>query len=328
MEEFRVIEFQHERDFSRKLNATFEFIKQNFKSLGRSILMIAGPPVLVGSVMAGSFMGEFFNFGQAEQSDPEMVAQYFMSVSFWLQLVLMFVFLTASFVVAIATINCYLILYDEKKTNQISVQEVWERVRHTFWPYLGTSVLFFISIMIAYIVLLIPVFILTEISMVFLFFGIFFIVGGMLFLIFSSSLTYFVQSYEKKNFFDAVSRSFRLVNNGKWWSTFGLITILYLIMMAVSYVFIIPYYVILFIDSFHAASSGTALEFSSTFKIWTMIFFTLYYMAQMFMYSLPNVGIAFQYFNLVELKEAKGLMNQIETLGQSTAHENRPEEHF
>ena len=51
-------------------------------------------------------------------------------------------------------------------------------------------------------------------------------------------------------------------------------------------------------------------------------------MAQLLMYALPNVGIAFQYFNLVELKEAKGLMGQIENLGQSTASENRPEEHF
>jgi hypothetical protein len=51
-------------------------------------------------------------------------------------------------------------------------------------------------------------------------------------------------------------------------------------------------------------------------------------MAQMLMYSLPNVGIAFQYFNLVELKEAKGLMTQIENLGQTSPPDNRPEEHF
>jgi len=327
MEDFRVIEFQRERDFSRKLNATFEFIKQNFKPLGKSIIMIAGPPVLVGSIMAGSFMGEFFNLGQLGQTNPDALSEYFLSVNFWTQMLLMFVFLTTSFVVAIATINCYLVIYDEKKTNQIPVGEVWDRVRNAFWPYLGTSVLFFFAFIIAYIILLIPVFILTEISMVFLFFGIILIVGGMLYLVFSSSLTYFIQLYEKKNFFDAMARSFRLVS-GKWWSTFGLIMILYVIMMTVSYIFIIPYYVVIFIESFHAASTGGTPEFSSSFKIWTVVFFTLYYMAQMLMYALPNVGIAFQYFNLVELKEAKGLMSQIENIGQSPATENRPEEHF
>ncbi len=328
MEEFKAIEFQRARDFSRKLNATFEFIRQNFKPLGKSILLIAGPPVLVGSVMAGSFMGEFFNFGRLAQSNPDAISEYFLSVSFWVQLLLMFVFLTVSFVVAIATINCYLLIYDNRKTNQIEVSEVWGRVRNVFWSYLGTSMLFFILFIIAYVILLIPVFILADISGVFVFFGILFIIGGIVFLVFSSSLTYFIQSYEKKNFVEAVLRSFRLVNNGKWWSTFGLITILYLIMMTVSYVFIIPYYVVLFANTLHSASAGTEPELSSSFKIWTMVFFTLYYMAQMLMYALPNVGIAFQYFNLVELKEAKGLMNQIENLGQPTAQNNRPEEHF
>jgi hypothetical protein len=283
--------------------------------------------VLVGSVMAGSFMGEFFNFGRMAQGNPDAFSDYFLSVSFWIQMMLMFVFLTVSFVVSIATINCYLLIYDEKKTNKIEVSEVWERVRNVFWSYLGTSILFFFLFIIAYILLLIPVFILADISGVLLFFGIFFIVGGIIYLLFSSSLTYFIQVHEKKNFFDALSRSFRLVS-GKWWSTFGLIVILYLIMMTVSYVFIIPYYVVLFANTLHSASAGSELEFSSSFKLWTILFFTLYYMAQMLMYSLPNVGIAFQYFNLVELKEAKGLMTEIENLGQTSPPDNRPEEHY
>jgi hypothetical protein len=48
-----------------------------------------------------------------------------------------------------------------------------------------------------------------------------------------------------------------------------------------------------------------------------MILSTLYYLAQMILGALPNIGIAFQYFNLVEMKEAKGLLGKINTLGQS-----------
>ena len=62
MENFNFIEFHRTRDFSRKLNATFEFVKQNFKPLGKSILFIAGPPVLVASLVSGSFMSEFMSF--------------------------------------------------------------------------------------------------------------------------------------------------------------------------------------------------------------------------------------------------------------------------
>jgi hypothetical protein len=328
MEEFRAIEFQRTRDFSKKLNATFEFIRQNFKPLSKSILFIAGPAVLVGSLMAGSFIGEFLNLSQTAASDSESFTNFFLSVNFWLQFILMFVFLTVSYVVAIATINCYLILYDQKKTNHIEPAEVWQRVRKTFWPYLGTSFIFFILFVIAYLILLIPVFVLASISPFLVFFGVIFVVGGIFYLIVSVSLTYFVQLYEQKNFFDAMTRSFKLVNSGKWWSTFGLITVLYLIMMTISYIFLIPYYAILFSTALHSVSSETALELSPSMKIWTIVFFTLYYMAQLFMYALPNIGIAFQYFNLVERTEARGLMSQIESLGQAGNTTNRPEEHY
>lgn len=331
MEEFKAIEFQRARDFSKKLNITFEFLRQNVKPLGKSILFIAGPAVFVGSLLIGSFMGEFITVSQTMQNysgNPEALGDYFLSTSFWLQLVLMFVFLFISFIATIATINNYLIIYDERKTNKIEVQEVWDRVRTTFWTYLGSTLLFFLLLIVAYVVLLIPVFVLGAISGFLIFFGVIIFVSGLIYLIFSASLTYFIQSYEKKNFIEAVIRSFRLVNNGKWWSTFGLILILQLIMGVSSYVFLIPYYVIIFTSSFHSISTGGPMEFSDSMKLWAMVFFTLYYMAQMLLYALPNIGIAFQYFNLVELKEARGLMSQIENLGQSQPNTSRPEEHF
>ncbi|MBN8577023.1 MAG: hypothetical protein J0L66_08755 [Cytophagales bacterium] len=329
MEDFRPIELQQARDFSRKLNATFEFIRQNFKSLGKAILYIAGPSVLVGSLLIGSFMGEFLGMAQRIQSSgsPEDMANYFLSVSFWLQLILMFVFLFISYVITIATINSYVILYDEKKTNKIEVAEVWNRVRLAFWTYLGTTILFFIALVVVYIILLIPVFILASISPFLVFFGIIIVLGGLFFLVISSALTYFVQLYEKKNFFDAIIRSFKLVNNGKWWSTFGLLFILQLIVGISSYIFLIPYYVIIITSSLHSVQSASPMEFSDTLQIVAVVCFTLYYMAQLLLYSLPNVGIAFQYFNLVELKEARGLMSQINTLGQADTG-TRPEEHF
>lgn len=331
MEEFKVIEFQQTRDFSRKLNTTFEFLRQNLKSLGKSILYISGPPVLVGSLLLGSFMGEFITLSQSLQkgaSELETFTSYFLTASFWIQILLMFVFFLISFVVTIATINNYLVIYGEKKSNKIEVQEVWDRVRNTFWTYLGSSVLFFISFIIAYLILAIPVFVLASISGFLVFFGVMIVILGLMFLIFSSSLTFFIQLYEKKNFFDSIVRSFKLVNNGKWWSTFGLIMILYMVMATVSYIFMIPYYIITLTTALHNVSAESPLEVSSSTAIIATVSFTLYYMAQMLLYALPNVGIAFQYFNLVELKEARGLMSQIETIGQPTTDPNRPEETY
>ncbi|HET6544367.1 MAG TPA: hypothetical protein VFG46_27975 [Chryseolinea sp.] len=328
MENFNFIEFHRTRDFSRKLNATFEFVKQNFKPLGKSILLIAGPPVLLASLVSGSFMSEFMNFSSMSGNNPaEQMQNYFTSVSFWLQIVLMIVFFTISGVMNIATINNYLLLYEKKRTNKIEVSEVWERVRATFWMYFSTMFLFMIMVIAAYLVLLIPIGILAAISPLLIFFGVLFLMCGILYFFFGAALVFIIRAYEKKGFFDAVGRSFKLVKD-KWWSTFGLIMVLYLIVGVSSYIFLIPWYAITVVTALHNTSVDTFQEPSMGMQSVTIVLFTLYYLAQMILTALPNVGTAFQYFNLVELKEAKGLMAEIQTLGQSQSQVSPEDEHF
>jgi len=279
MENFNFIEFHHTRDFSRKMNATFEFIRQNIKSLGKSILFIAGPPVLVASMIIGSFVGEFFSLTQMAATNPgdtEAFQSYFTTVSFWLQMVMMMVFFIVSGVMTIATINNYLLIYSEKQTNQIEVGEVWTRVRSTFWMYLSTMFFFSLLAIAAYIVMIIPVVLLATISPALIFFGILLVFGGILYLMVSVSLTFVVRAYENKGFFEAIGRSFSLVQ-GKWWSTFGLIMVLYLIMMTVSYIFLIPWYSVTFISALHSTTENTLQEPSTGWEMVTIILFTLYY---------------------------------------------------
>jgi hypothetical protein len=320
MENFRAINYHQTRDFSQKMSVTFEFVRQNFKSLGKSILFIAGPPVLLASLLIGSFFKEFltasFNIGRG--ANPEMFQNMFLSGTFWLQMVLMMVFLMVSTVATIATINNYILLYEEKKSNNIEVSEVWSKVRETFWMYLGTALLFTVLGIAVYALMIIPVIALGAMSPFLIGFGIFAIIIGVIYLLFSTSLVFIIRAYERKGFFESIFRSIKLVQ-GKWWSTFGLILVLYLIVVTVSYVFMIPFYIITIVTSLHNTGVEGVEEPASGYQAVSLVLITLYYLAQMIMYALPNVGIAFQYFNLVERKEAKGLMNQIESIGQSPA---------
>jgi len=319
MENFRVIELHRTRDFGSKVKATFEFIKQNFRGLFSSILVIAGPPTLLGSLIIGSFFSDMISMVQQAAfggADAEVFQSYLFSSNLWLNLILMLVFFTVSGVMNIATINNYIILYGEKRTNQISVGEVWERVRSTFWMYFSTVFLMMVLYFAVYIVLLIPMGILAVISEKLLFIGFILFFCALIYVLFAVCLVFFIRGYEKRGFIDSILRSFKLVKD-KWWSTFGLLFILYLIVMVTSYLFMIPGYVIMFVSSLHATSPEALLETSSTWVTISTIGMTLYYLLQMLLASLPMVGIAFQYFNLVELKEAKGLIVDIETLGQS-----------
>lgn len=51
MENFVPIKYHQLRDFSEKINVTFLFIKQNFKSLAKALIYIAGPPALMVSLV-------------------------------------------------------------------------------------------------------------------------------------------------------------------------------------------------------------------------------------------------------------------------------------
>lgn len=330
MQTFNFIDFHRTRDFSTKMNATFEFIKQNYLALGKSILVIAGPPVLVASMIIGSFFGDFLRLTQAAATgmgSADELEAYVTSVSFWLQMGLAMIFFIMSSVMTIATVNNYLLLYADKRSNKIEVNEVWTRVRETFWMYLRTMILFFIVFFAVYILMIIPVVLVAQISPVLIFFAIIFLFCGLIYVMVSISLIFIVRAYEKKGFFESLGRSFRLVQ-GKWWSTFGLIMILYFIMMIISYIPMIPWYAVTLANSIHNTSTDTFQEPSSTWGVMTIVFFTLYYMIQMVLASLPNIGIAFQYFNLVELKESKGLLQQIDSFGEPKPPTSSPEEQY
>lgn len=323
MEEFRLIEFHHARDFGKKMNATFEFIKQNFKPLAKSILVIAGPAVLIGSIFLGSFFSDFLSMIPKTQSNSREALQYFGSATYWSQIGLVCVFIILSYVVTLATINSYTVLYYQKKTNQIEVSEVWEGVRSLIWKYLGSILLVVLCAVLFEIMVVALVIVIQKISIALMVFIAAGAVIGFIYLFVGIALVFFIQAHEGKGFFEAANRSLNLVR-GKWWSTFGLSIILSMIGGVISYIFIIPYYVFLAVTTMHNVSGGTAVV-SESMKTASYFFFTIYYMSQMLLQTLPQVGLVFQYFNLVELKEAKGLMSDIENFGKPTATDQRNE---
>jgi hypothetical protein len=315
MEPFNAIHLQRARDFSSKLNATFVFARQNFKGLSKSVLYIAGPPVLVVSLLLSSFMGEFFKRAMGAARNPGALGDYFSTVNFWLQAGLMFVFMVVSYVAILATTNNYIILYDEKKTNEIDVHEVWVRVRETLGMYFITMVLFGLLFMVAYVIVLVPVFVLGAISPFLVFFGVMFAIIAIIYAAIGSSLVFAIRAFEKKGFLAALRRSFYLVQ-GKWWSTFGLTMILSLLVGVISYVFSVPASILQGFTAMHDVKAGQFNQSGGTAGTIVFILNSLAYICQLLLYFLPTIGLAFQYFNLVELKEAKGLMKDLSTIGQ------------
>ncbi len=322
MENIEIITLQRERDFSRRINATFEFIKQNFGRLLKSILIIAGPSVVLTAAIITSMVGDMFNIISGISQNAEAFSNYLLSVSFWLQLVLMLTLFYVTACMTISTVNNYIILYDEQKTNRISVSDVWDRVRASFWMYAGTMFMFFVMMVGAYILLALISVIFSLITPFLT--GLFFLACycGFIWVLVAMSLTFFIRSYEKKGLMTAISRSINLVK-GEWWSSFGFYLVIYLISSTLASLAIIPFYILFFFVMMHTIESPSN-DLPAWFQ-WSMLAtFLVYYVVSILVNVLPNVAAAFQYFNLVEIKESRGLISDFETIGQQQP--NNPEE--
>jgi hypothetical protein len=311
MQNFTPIEFQQARDFSKKLNATFEFLQQNFKSLGKSLLYIAGPVVLIGSLLAGSLYTGYLNSILSYGSDPAGLFDFINSTTTWIQgaAAVLFVFISGIFVVSV--VYHYMLEYDARKSNRIEVDAVWTRVRQTLPAYFVTFFLFFVLLLSVYALAFLFIAGLGTLSIGLAILAAFVVVVLLIYLVVPLSLIFVVRAFEKVGFIGAVQRCFMLIQ-GKWWSTFGLLVIVALVQSMMASVFFIPWYVNSIITMLHTIEGQTIQEPSTISQLINNVFIVLYFMASFLLYSLPLIALAFQYFNLVELKEARGLMNRIE----------------
>lgn len=330
MESFKVIEFAKQRDFSMKMNATIEFIRQNFKAIFKCLLFIAGPPVLLSSILIGNFYGDYMGFVTSSMRTPaslDDMQNYFLSAGFWLQILGAIIFGFVAGALTLSVVYNYILEYDEKKTNKIDVNDVWIRVRSTIGMYMGTMFLYFIALMVAYFIVMIPIILLIVSQSPFLIFiGFVLAVVAIVYIWISFSLIFIIRAYEKVDFITAIRRSFFLIK-GKWWSTFGVVFITGFVQSTISSLFLIPWYIAYFTQMMHTISNTPFEEPSTIAQLVNDIFFVLYFLVSFLLYVIPLVGISFQYFNLVERKESRGLMSKIDTLGE-TPQEPTSDEHY
>lgn len=147
-------------------------------------------------------------------------------------------------------------------------------------------------------------------------FGIVFLIIPGIYLSIVLSMLTLIIVMEGDPLFEAISRSFYLIK-GKWWSTFGLLFVMSIIVTIMQFAFNIPTYVITFTRAFNQELAVFNLT-----TILSNIFSTL---GVVLIYPLSFIALAFQYFNLVELKESAGLKLEIEQSANTTTENQEGE---
>ncbi|MBN2426018.1 MAG: hypothetical protein JXR46_06575 [Calditrichaceae bacterium] len=277
MGEFKYIEVQKSRDLGQILNASFSFMSQNFKNLSLSVLYIGGLPLLI-SILYNVFVqwDSAFNIGFTGSIGSEFFITFL--GSFIINMVAL-VFITLVPVV-------YIKIYIEKKSNDISIDEVWAGISPLFFRVFFADVVVAIITVVALLFIVIP--------------------GVYVAVIFS--LVSVIIAIEGAGLGQAMGRSSRLIN-GRWWFTFGLLIVITIITYALSFIFQIPTYVTTFTLPFIYKDANLLTE-----SFWLLRVMSGFGQLSSFFYAFYSVGLTFHYFSLVEQKEATGLFNKIDAL--------------
>ncbi|MCH8495087.1 MAG: hypothetical protein LAT57_05575 [Balneolales bacterium] len=269
------VKLNRNRSASEVTVDTIKFIRQNFNSLFKSLLYIAGVPILLLSLVA-------VYIEHTTQFDPLGGISYMMFVGIFIQLILVYLV----YLVGISYVKLH---RNRGADNFDPVLDVWAEVKQYAMPFVGLMILVTLSYMAGFALFIIP--------------GIFLAVA-----LFMSG---FILVYEEETVSEAYSRSMQLVK-GYWWHTFGAIVLLSVVIMGISIFLGLPSFIIGFLLGAEQAM-GEGLLGGTAITILTAInyVFTVIYN---FFSVISGIGAAMLYFSLREKKEGSSLSNEIAEL--------------
>ena len=306
MEPFQKIELRKLRDFGTKFNVTFEFIRQNFKALFSSVLFISVPFYIVGMMLITYYQNfVMYNDIGAGNFDGDENAALGLLGNMFSYLMIGYVIIMFGYLLNVAIVYNVMRLYDEKENPlEITVGEVWSKVKGDIWKLFGAGILVAIVVVIGMIVLIIP---------------------G-LYLAIVLTLIMPIVVFEKKSIGDAFNRCFYLIKD-KWWSTFGLLFVAGMVQGIMGLIFNIPTYIFTFAVTFHRAQNAF-MDPPLWQKVGLILSSSISATGAGLLGVITYTALAFQYFNLVERRDASGLMGRLENLGKQEGPAVDPRETY
>lgn len=281
------INLQEVRNFSDSFTATFVFVKQEFKSLITAFAVIMLPLIFADLFVKGYTMRSLITnpLGSSKTGSDilSLVVNYFSTLVlvFWLG------------VFVISFLRVYTDKFKVYSEERITVKEVWRVMSKHLGKAFVVGVVYLLAVSVGTVMLIIPG---IYVSVILIF-----------------SIYYLI--LRDNTITGSLGDSADLVK-GQWWSLFGFIFILNLIISMLSYVFTIPYLVITLKSVFTREPMGI---YESTFGM------LLANLGQYFLYIFTFVGIGVRFFSSLERQEHTLLLNKIEHLGNNGQTANSEE---
>lgn len=309
------LRFRKIRDLGEVVTATLEFLRENYKPLGKAMLFIVGPVMLItgiiGAILQFSMVGALAGSGYYDGDDYSVASPWSFPALGVTTVLVLWAMLLIMITASTAVVYSYLVLYMDREV-QPTVREVWDEAKRQFFRLLGTFVALGVMYFIGFIVVgIIPLL------------GFIAIMIGGPYIAVTLSMVGIIRVREGLSLSESISRSFDLVRN-YWWRTALLLLVIWLVMWAILSNLAMPQLIITYLFTLNTVD-GTE-DPSLLLGIITIILSLLYMLGSFLLYPLPLVAIAIQYFNLVEEKEGVGLRERVEQFGQSLEISNAHEQ--
>lgn len=269
------------------INVTFVFLRDEFRGIAHSLLVIIAPLVVVASILTAGQMAAFEGMFNPEWwlEEEQMV--------FGPGYVIGLVLTTIAYVMLYLVFFAYAMLYAEQGPGPFTPGEVWGRMRAYAGRYFSS---------VAWIVLLIAP--LTLLNLI-LCLGTLAFLAVVAWLLPIWGLVFPARFDRGDSFWQAFRRCRELVR-GEWWAAFGLFFVMQVLVMVVSMALSM---VVMAGYGFAAAlfGSGVIAQVSAVLlSLASVVGYTAY--------VLPAVAFVIHYFNLVEQLEGVGLESEIESI--------------
>ncbi|SDL26826.1 hypothetical protein SAMN05421823_10559 [Catalinimonas alkaloidigena] len=285
------IQFRYHRNFSEIIHATFAFIRQEIRPLGRVMLVTVGPFAVASALLQAL-------------TDEENVLLFSMQdlpfAGMGMQVVATVLDRMVG-ILAFAVGYGYVANYVAGNRQQIP-HDVWRQVKAHYLLLLLTAFLYALGIGLSMLVFLIP--------------GVWVAVAW--------SLGYAVVVQERADIGEAFSRSRALVQE-HWWETCGIVVVLWGMILLLSMIAAMIPSLLFGVYQMHSTDSWIEMPFF--FQIIRMLLFVGVTVAYPFLMIIPVLGLSFQYFSLVEEKESVGLMQRIQQVGITAGGQTHEEQY-
>lgn len=277
------IEFKRERDLGTVISDTFKFFRLEWRGL-LSVLMTTSliPFILV-------FVLSIYNGIEA----ADHIEENPFGIQFSTLTILTYLAVVLVYHLIVLTVLSYIKVYINNNY-EVEYSKVYVLVKSNLINFSILGLLVTVVTVIGAIFCLVP--------------------GIYLGIVLSVAAGIFV--FEEKSIFDAFGESFPLVN-WKWWETFGVVFVVYLLMYVIMFVFSIPSVIYSFIKLGTMMVDQDIEAFGRIFKdpIYLVLTF-ISNLGQHLIYCLIAIAVTLVYFDLNEQKNATGALETIDKIGK------------